>query len=105
MTQSLHFPMAYAFPAGFIWFLKVSAIALKASKQKKAAALTCGRVKTLQAPIPGQDTSHPTTTAHHPTAVRIWTWREPRASTAAAVFPTVCPAGLTGALLGPHAGR
>lgn len=39
MTQSLHFPMAYAFPAGFIWFLKVSAIALKASKQKKQQLL------------------------------------------------------------------
>lgn len=103
ITKRPHFQIIYFIQK--VWFgFSRSVQYHRAAFRGKRKSLTCGRVKTLQAPVSGQDASHPTTTTHHPAAVWVWTRREPGAPTATAVFSTVCPAGLTGALLGPHAG-
>lgn len=76
------------------------------SKSSNFAFLTRSWMQTLQAPVSGKDTSHPTSTTHHSTAIWIRTWGQPRAATATAVFPTVYTSRLAaGALLGPHADR
>lgn len=61
-------------------------------------------MQTLQAPVPGQHTSHATATAHHAAAVGVGARGEPgAAAAAAAILGAVRAAGLAGALLGPHA--